>query len=70
MLNSKEQQQALGQRERRLILPSDNFIETAVVADASMLAHHRSKENLEAYIYTLMNMVRLGDINLHAALVV
>ena len=45
-------------RSKRLVTAPESYIETVVVADQSMLDLH-DKENLEAYIFTLMNIVRI-----------
>ena len=36
------------------------FVETTIVADKSMLDYHVHREDLEAYLYTLMNIVSSG----------
>ena len=43
-------------RRKRLVTAARSYVETAVVADQSMLQFHE-EENLEAYIFTLMNIV-------------
>ena len=35
---------------------SERFVETAIVADRSMLEHH-GREDLQSYLFTLMNVV-------------
>ena len=47
----------LKRRRKRSIGVDEYFVETAIVADKSMLNTHR-REDLEAYLYTLMNIVR------------
>lgn len=51
-------------RRKRLVTAPESYVETVVVADQSML-HFHERENLEAYIFTLMNIVR-KDLVLHA----
>jgi hypothetical protein len=43
-------------RRKRLITAPESYVETVVVADETMLQFH-SEENLEAYIFTIMNIV-------------
>lgn len=46
----------LRKRQKRSYDVDEYFVETTVVADESMLGTHR-REDLEAYLYTLMNIV-------------
>lgn len=46
-------------RRKRSTGADEYFVETTIVADKSMLNTHR-KEDLEAYLYTLMNIVSLA----------
>ena len=43
-----------------LTTSSEHYVEVAVVADHTMAEYHGT-ENLEAYIFTLMNMVSQSD---------
>lgn len=45
-------------RNKRLVTAPESYVETVVVADQSMLDFH-NKDDLEAYIFTLMNIVRI-----------
>lgn len=38
---------------------TETYVETVVVADQSMLEHHQLLDGLEAYVFTLMNIVRI-----------
>ena len=45
-------------RNKRLMTSQEYFLETVVVTDRSMLDYHQYRD-LEAYVFTLMNIVSL-----------
>ena len=47
----------LRRRRKRNYGIDEYFVETAIIADKSMLDVHR-EDDLEAYLYTLINIVR------------
>ena len=54
--SSSSSDHLLRRRRKRSFDADEYFVETTIVADQSMLDYHRM-EDLEAYIYTLMNIV-------------
>lgn len=65
--NIKEEGYSVHLREKRLVVVRENFVETVVVADASMLQYHQ-RGKLESYIFTLMNIVRKDICSKHKPL--
>lgn len=52
-----EQQRGEGQTRSQRSVSRERWVETMVVADSKLIEYHGS-DNVEAYIFTIMNMVR------------